>query len=75
MNKIYKIVIGGLFILSLLVTTKSFAQQYVGNESPWYVGGSLGLSFGNVTSISIMPELAYAVTEDFFVGGGFNGFG
>jgi len=57
-------------MLSLLVTTKSLAQQYGGNESRWYVGGSLGFSFGSVTSISIMPELAYALTEDFFVGGG-----
>ena len=59
-----------LLAFTLLIMVSAKAQGYEGYGSRWYLGGSFGLSFGTVTSISIMPELAYAVTEDFFVGGG-----
>jgi hypothetical protein len=63
-----KIVLG--FILLFFVVKSSYSQVYQGDEKRWYVGGTLGLSVGSVISISIMPEVAYAITEKLFVGGG-----
>ncbi len=59
-----------LFVFALMFTVGTRAQVFNGYGSNWYLGGTFGLSFGTVTSISIMPEVAYAVTEDFFVGAG-----
>jgi len=69
MKIIHKLGVFLLFIL-LLGGVKAKAQVYYDNDSKWYLGGSLGLRIGSVTLISIMPELAYAVTEDLFVGTG-----
>ena len=68
MNK--NIIVFTFFVLLLLLSSSVKSQVYQGNERKWYFGGSLGLSVGSVVSISIMPEVAYAITEDLFVGGG-----
>ena len=56
-----------MFLMSI---SSAKAQTYNGMGSRWYGGGTFGLSFGSVTSISIMPEVAYAVTDDLLIGGG-----
>jgi hypothetical protein len=59
-----------LLVFTLMFMMSAKAQAFNGYGSRWFLGGTFGLSFGTVTSISIMPELAYSITEDFFVGGG-----
>jgi len=70
MDKIIKRFFVGILMMSLFISFSVKAQVYEGGGSRFYGGGTLGLSFGSFTSITIMPELAYAVTEDFFVGAG-----
>lgn len=70
MVRMKKYIVYSIFLFALLIGGNLSAQVYQGNASKFYGGGTLGLTFGSVTSITIMPELAYAVTEDFFVGGG-----
>ncbi len=71
MKKIKSIVIGLLFLSTLFTSTTLFSQEYSGNEGRWYGGGTIGLSFsGPILSFSLMPEVAYAVTDDFYVGAG-----
>lgn len=66
-----QIIIICLAILTLFgVQNSLLAQRYEGSQGKWYGGGTLGFSFGQVTSISIMPEAAYAITEDLFIGAG-----
>lgn len=68
MKELKKVIVFLVFIFA--ISLNSWAQKYDGYGSRWYLGGSFGVSFGTVTSISIIPELSYAVTEDFFIGGG-----
>lgn len=70
MKMIQRVAITIIFLLLIASANNSYAQVYQGNDRKWYVGGTLGLSVGSVISISIMPEVAYAITEDLFVGAG-----
>lgn len=66
-----RIILLVVFILAFFnVQNELLAQTYGGTEGRWYGGGSVGFSFGTITSISIMPEAAYAITEDLFIGAG-----
>jgi hypothetical protein len=65
----YLIIVVAIFAFGLLSTGKAYGQ-YTNYGSRWYGGGSFGLSFGTTTSVTVSPEVAYAVTDDFFVGGG-----
>ena len=70
MKTVKNTIIFSLFTIMLFLSSTAKSQVYQGNDQKWFVGGSLGLSVGSVISISIMPEVAYAITEDLFVGGG-----
>jgi len=70
MNKLQKRLSIGILFLFLLTSFRLNAQVYEGRDNRWYGGGSFGLSFGSIISVSIMPEVAYSVTEDFFIGAG-----
>jgi hypothetical protein len=68
------------FIIALLLgtLTQSVAQQQVPapartqtvaeEPSPWFFGGSFGLSFGTITRIAAWPIVGYQVTDDFSAG-------
>jgi long-subunit fatty acid transport protein len=64
-------------VLLLLMSTSAFCQE--GNENPYkgrpikerlFFGGDLGLSFGTVTYIRIVPLVGYQVSPKFSFGAG-----
>ncbi len=59
-----------IIILFGILAIPKLNAQYAYSASRWYGGGTFGLTFGTITSVTIMPEAAYAVTDDFFAGGG-----
>lgn len=71
-QKVSILLLATLFVLSLNVSAQT--DKEIQDNSSFlervYVGGNLGLQFGDVTNIQIAPIVGYRITNDFSAGVG-----